>query len=161
MLFESLLEIFKKSTVRPERRIVSKVLKRQQRTLKDDRYQQRIKDFQHPQGGWEYHSYKPLPSAVFTVRLLELEPGDGDEIHCKLRNVHLGDERVQYEALSYTWGTPILRQFIWCDGKVLPVTQNLYNALRRLRQTNEKKLLWIDAICINQEDLEERNHQVV
>lgn len=124
-------------------------------------YHQHVDIFHPPPGDWERYRYTPLPNAVFTVRLMQLEPGDGDEIHCKLRNVHLGDARVQYEALSYTWGSQIFQRFLLCEGKVLPVTQNLYDALKRLRQPDRPTMLWVDAVCINQEDTQERSHQVI
>lgn len=70
-----------------------------------------------------------------------------------------------YEALSYTWGSPKSRKAIFTqdsDGerrKIL-VTKNLALALGHLRSTTAPRALWIDAICINQEDINERNAQV-
>ncbi|MCJ1446332.1 MAG: hypothetical protein MMC23_006837 [Stictis urceolatum] len=118
-----------------------------------------IKSFQAPKEPWEYYRYHALPEEVFAVRLMELKPGTG-EIHCELHNAHLGNERVSYTALSYTWGTQILQQYIWCNGKVLPVTQNLFDALKQLRNQQNSVMLWIDAICINQANDDERSHQV-
>jgi hypothetical protein len=70
-----------------------------------------------------------------------------------------------YEALSYTWGSPKSRKAIFIQGldgehRKLLVTKNLALALRHLRSTMTPRTLWIDAICINQEDIKERNTQV-
>ncbi|POS79977.1 hypothetical protein DHEL01_v201619 [Diaporthe helianthi] len=70
-----------------------------------------------------------------------------------------------YEALSYVWGSTENRQTIHVqesegEHRKFLVTENLAQALRHLRSTIAKRTLWIDAICINQEDMEERNTQV-
>jgi len=66
-----------------------------------------------------------------------------------------------YEALSYEWGDPNSpRHTILLDGQPFKVRKNLFRALECLRDTEVPGALWIDAICINQEDLQERNHQV-
>lgn len=67
---------------------------------------------------------------------------------------------VTYEALSYVWGDATPTESIFCDGAVLRIPKNLFNALQHLRLRNRPRFLWIDAICINQNDIEERNHQV-
>lgn len=71
----------------------------------------------------------------------------------------------QFEALSYTWGSPKSCKAIFIqdsDGeqRKLLVTKNLALALRHLRSMTATRTLWIDAICINQEDIKERNTQV-
>jgi hypothetical protein len=65
-----------------------------------------------------------------------------------------------YEALSYTWGDPKAKETILCDGKKLEIGKSLFTALRTLRYTDRKRTLWIDAVCINQEDKEEKSYQV-
>lgn len=70
-----------------------------------------------------------------------------------------------YEALSYTWGDTTERRTIRLKSKSiswhdLPVTDNLSNALRRLRWRFKIRTLWIDAICINQRNVTERSRQV-
>lgn len=65
-----------------------------------------------------------------------------------------------YEALSYTWHGQALTENVLCDGRLLPVTRSLLEALQSLRRLTTSRLLWIDAICINQADLLERSHQV-
>ena len=94
------------------------------------------------------------------IRILELLPGKAeDTIHTKLAVAPLS-AGTKYEALSYVWGNPAYPLPIHVDGKVLKVTQNLRTALRHLRSPTESRTLWIDAICINQNDKEEKGHQV-
>lgn len=68
-----------------------------------------------------------------------------------------------YEALSYAWGDPTDTAPIYVgEGMTatLPVTRNCLNALKALRQSDRPRRMWIDAICINQTDLDERSSQV-
>ncbi len=63
--------------------------------------------------------------------------------------------------MSYTWGElGGARETIEVDGRHLPVQRNLFDFLRQLQVYNESWLLWIDAVCIDQGRLQERNHQV-
>lgn len=94
------------------------------------------------------------------VRLLLLLPGEfKDPICCNLLIAHL-DEKPYYKALSYVWGDPARRLPIFVNGQEHHITTNLYRALRRLRDVIEVRVLWIDALCINQNDISERSHQV-
>ena len=65
-----------------------------------------------------------------------------------------------YDALSYAWGDPEQVEEILVDGKKLGTARNLHTGLLRLRHPKERRRFWIDAICINQSDNHERNHQV-
>ncbi|TEY39986.1 hypothetical protein BOTCAL_0444g00080 [Botryotinia calthae] len=104
--------------------------------------------------------YQTLEVSRKEVRLVTLLPGDfSDDIHCTLTTVSLIDEPV-YQALSYVWGSPTSKCDIKLQGISFPVTTNLESALRYLRYRDLPRILWIDAICINQEDIPERNSQV-
>jgi hypothetical protein len=97
------------------------------------------------------------------LRLLQLRKGTGSTIQCELFQAWLDDEfddLMPYEALSYTWGGTELSNSVQIDGKSLGVTHNLYLALQHLRSEDEDRILWIDAMCIDQSDLKERGHQV-
>ncbi|CZR56700.1 uncharacterized protein PAC_06589 [Phialocephala subalpina] len=98
-----------------------------------------------------------------SIRLVALESGaEDDPIRCSLAYTSLDDE-PEYEALSYVWGDPAITTPIFLDGKLFDVTINLHGALHNLRNSEHDsppRLLWIDAICINQRDVQERNHQV-
>jgi hypothetical protein len=114
--------------------------------------------------------YKPLSLTAPQIRLVTIKPGpwEGDII-CSLETVYLNDHRP-YEALSYTWGSPFPwdgPEPIWpdrekpivLDGQQVKVKENLESALRHLRG-NRPRVMWIDAICINQNDTDEKNLQV-
>jgi hypothetical protein len=80
-------------------------------------------------------------------------------IHCDILHSNLADP-PRYEALSYTWGSPAECRDIYVNGKAYTVRQNLWCALLHLRSPTTSRCMWIDAICINQDDTRERNHQV-
>lgn len=95
-----------------------------------------------------------------SIRLLNLLPGRRDEpIECKLVTTAL-DGAPQYEALSYCWGESDLSQAVTCNNQPFHIRRNLYNALQNLRQTDKARALWVDALCINQQDYTERNAQL-
>ncbi|KAI1178512.1 heterokaryon incompatibility protein-domain-containing protein [Nemania sp. FL0916] len=70
------------------------------------------------------------------------------------------DEQIEYDALSYTWGAPEFPRSLTCNTVTFPITENLYQALQHIRDKQNEHYLWIDAICINQGDNEEKAHQV-
>ena len=98
------------------------------------------------------------------IRLLNLEPADqyDSAVHCSLETVEHDDstKAPDYEALSYIWGDAKERRFIQVNGCPFQVTANLEFALRYLRLPSVTRVLWIDAICINQRDLSEKTCQV-
>ena len=88
-----------------------------------------------------------------------MQPGSfSDPLRCTL-SAHDLPEPPPYEALSYTWGENV-GHYIDCDGRSLFIRENLYSALRRLRQERTARLLWVDAVCINQSNIAERNQQI-
>lgn len=82
-----------------------------------------------------------------------------DEIHCTFSLVSLDDE-PEYEALSYVWGDQEDLATIYVHNCPFLITRNLYDALLHMRQTGER-VLWADALCINQADLAEQASQVL
>ncbi|KAI0166475.1 heterokaryon incompatibility protein-domain-containing protein [Xylariaceae sp. FL1272] len=85
-----------------------------------------------------------------------------DELVAEWKSV--SSKRIEYEALSWCWGNddPEYAVKILEDDKTfkIKVRRDLALALKYLRKSDEARTLWIDAICINQDDPEERNHQV-
>ncbi|KAF2127649.1 hypothetical protein P153DRAFT_320023 [Dothidotthia symphoricarpi CBS 119687] len=69
-------------------------------------------------------------------------------------------ESVFYEALSYMWGDPAPVDTVLISGRVLPIAANLATALYQLRYIDRPLSIWCDAICISQDDLDERAEQV-
>lgn len=106
-----------------------------------------------------YH-FEPLVSAS-GIRLLRLFPGSRvEDICCEIVHVDL-NHHPAYDATSYTWGDPFLcKRVFCCTSEVLVVTKNCEAALRDLRLLRQERLLWIDAMCIDQTNIHERNHQV-
>ncbi|CAN9208353.1 unnamed protein product [Alternaria alternata] len=133
------------------------------------------------------YSYTRIPS--HQVRLLIIKPGAFDEqISASLLVVNddqLGSDQCPYAALSYNWGlgggvdqTIIIQDDpaslpaisvrtvedafkTAMNHKMLKVQQNLYDALKHLRHEKERVGLWVDALCINQFDITEKEEQVL
>ena len=128
--------------------------------------------------------YQPLTGHQ-DIRVLELHPGRyEEELNCSLHVCWVDFEYpvdpetkwhpntlhamscttntpVWYTALSYVWGDPALVNTISCNGKPFAITKNLELALRHLRHNDVSILLWVDQLCINQDDFEEKSQQVV
>jgi hypothetical protein len=106
--------------------------------------------------------YQPL-KAPRSIRLLTIIPGtEGDRIQILLAPIEL-DKTPPFEALSYCWGSPEPSVKITCNGEPMNVTPNIAAALEMLRfpdQTDIARVFWIDFICINEDDLDERAQQV-
>lgn len=65
-----------------------------------------------------------------------------------------------HEALSYAWGTAPTQTPIYIDGRPLDIRPNLEGALRHLRLPTQARRLWVDAVCIDQSNVDERTRQV-
>ncbi|CAN9100710.1 unnamed protein product [Alternaria alternata] len=96
-----------------------------------------------------------------TFRLLRIVPAIDQhqqlECTCHLYNI---DGAPQYEALSYVWGSPTPSVEILCNGQTVEIGPELSYALRRLRLRHSPRIIWADALCINQQDDAEKSHQV-
>ncbi|KAH3956880.1 hypothetical protein HBH64_240440 [Parastagonospora nodorum] len=97
-----------------------------------------------------------------SIRLVELLPGDvGSPLACNIVDARKNNE-PKYEALSYAWGEPTMSHTVreLASQATLHITSNLSQALHAIRYENTPRVIWIDAICINQSDLREKGHQV-
>ena len=131
--------------------------------------------------------YQPL-TGTHDIRVLELYAGEpDDELSCSLhicsvvfeypvehvtslgtqhrpRTLHAtsctSGTPIWYTALSYVWGNPALVKTMTCNGKDFAVTKKLDLALHHLRRSDVSIMLWVDQICINQDDLQEKGQQV-
>ncbi|MCJ1390761.1 hypothetical protein MMC18_003622 [Xylographa bjoerkii] len=133
------------------------------------------------------YKYTDLASDSDEIRLLVLHPGQYEEkIECSLMTVASNDRKLHYEALSYHWGVDEPTKEIWIrsfkgsfQGKAVKnirgfhniahyvkphkfyIRSNLFAALRQFRDTERELVLWIDALCINQDNQQEKNRQVL
>ncbi|KAJ4244781.1 hypothetical protein NW762_014358 [Fusarium torreyae] len=108
------------------------------------------------------YAYRPLLNPRDT-RVAVLEPADhfNDTLRLSLKRVSLNSlGRTRYEALSYVWGPITGDRRVYCDGKLLNITPNCESALRYLRLRRKPRVLWIDALCINQNSNAEKSRQV-
>ncbi|KAG4028112.1 hypothetical protein MFRU_024g00820 [Monilinia fructicola] len=103
--------------------------------------------------------YKPLKSAT-AIRLAVIHPGSNDNpIECHLIHAKLGE--TAYEALSYEWKEASQNDpMIIVNDKRIIIRKNLYHALKQIRLPETYRYIWIDALCINQRKIKERNSQV-
>lgn len=95
-----------------------------------------------------------------SIRLLRLSPGTAPQPLEFSLEEHLLRDCPSFEAISYVWGDATTRVPALCSGHGLEITKSLAAALSRLRCAESSRLLWADAICINQGDLIERGNQV-
>ena len=128
----------------------------------------------------------PLDAKSQQIRLFRLEGGTGrlcgslvvcslqryqeeqhgqdpidDGIRKRQRNSQTQGPRPGFEALSYTWGESLHDEYVEVQDLIrIPITDNLARALRRLRHRTRPRDLWIDAVCVDQKNLEERSLQV-
>jgi hypothetical protein len=111
---------------------------------------------------WLYLGYKYGPTLpIGSIRVLGLLPGKtGDPIRCTLQTRILDEAEDSYEAISYCWGSEPDLVTIFCDGRCLSITRNLFDALQQFRDPKRVRYLWADSICINQQDQIEKGHQV-
>ena len=104
--------------------------------------------------------HSPLSKSAKAIRLLDLHPAyeKQAEVRGRIRDANL-DNRPSYKALSYVWGNPEVTLPIIVNGGTYRVTENCYAALQRLRNTDQSRV-WVDAVCINQGDDQEKSAQI-
>lgn len=100
------------------------------------------------------------------IRLIEVLPGHvNSPVFCKFhRHALISPDLIKFRALSYTWGNPEPMSTIFVDNIAFKVRHNLLLFLQRYRleghESSGDQLIWIDALCIDQSNIAERNHQV-
>ncbi|KAH7146846.1 heterokaryon incompatibility protein-domain-containing protein [Dactylonectria estremocensis] len=106
------------------------------------------------------YEYTALSHPKGSIRLLTIQADNQDEpLRGQLTETAL-EEHPKYITLSYTWGGATATKDLQLDGKRFKIRPNVFDALRRLRKNLGSFTIWIDAICINQDDLDERSAQV-
>jgi hypothetical protein len=95
------------------------------------------------------------------IRLLELSRGSPDDpIEVCLSRVSLHSTAIKYEAISYAWGDATECETVNTPQGTIEVPLSLHRVLRRLRYRHQARVLWADAVCINQRDKVEKSHQI-
>ncbi|KAF2114391.1 heterokaryon incompatibility protein-domain-containing protein [Lophiotrema nucula] len=108
------------------------------------------------------YSYTSLTTPD-SIRLLVLNPSKdtNEDPVCKIREIQLKNPSdVDFEALSYTWGPLVFDQDLYLGRSRYKVTKSLHSALRYLRFPDKPRVIWVDAICINQNDNAEKSQQL-
>lgn len=105
------------------------------------------------------YNYAPLDARSIRVVVLSAAPNASHELNGRFETLSLDRPSKKFKALSYTWNGPLSRNLA-VEGKSLLITPNCEAALRRLRSTKNELTIWIDAVCINQDDMSERSQQV-
>ncbi|KAH5748302.1 hypothetical protein HBI17_119900 [Parastagonospora nodorum] len=130
----------------------------------------------------QHYQYAPLDRESDTIRLLRLLPSEVDKAEIRVELLeydlrhsqqslhsyeafsyflrHSQQSRHSYEALSYVWGGLETTQSILIGDEELRITSNLHAALLRLRDITFPRILWVDAVCINQSDESEKELQI-
>jgi len=110
--------------------------------------------------------HQPLDPQSVEIRLLCVEH-DSDKlqpIRLTVKHVRLADD-CDFVALSYTWGleSPNHDVYIRCTGSeagTYNIRQNLYDFFKEMRREDDQTWFWVDQICINQADLQEKSEQI-
>lgn len=103
--------------------------------------------------------YAPLSESEHAIRLCYILPGNWqDKLECYMVTEAIGSS--EYRCLSYCWGAADVTECVNINGHDVFVRRNLACAVRRLRARNMSSAVWIDAICINQQDSAEKSSQV-
>ncbi|ERF73927.1 hypothetical protein EPUS_05350 [Endocarpon pusillum Z07020] len=110
----------------------------------------------------DFFRHHPLENANTQLGILTLKPAQSlhAPLICSIETHNFGDH-LEYEALSYVWGSTLQTSTIMLNEKKFSVTRTLEGALRYLRKSSNGRRLWIDTISINQNDFKEKNAQVL
>ncbi|KAH7014175.1 heterokaryon incompatibility protein-domain-containing protein [Microdochium trichocladiopsis] len=116
------------------------------------------------------YQYRPLLPRQ--IRVLSLSPGARDgALTGELEVVNLDDvngagnqdtasQTHAFEALSYVWGIDIKSHVLEVSGTSIAITASLNSALTRIRYSDRPRIVWADAVCINQGDISEKEEQI-
>lgn len=106
--------------------------------------------------------YEPLISNSKPFRLITVQPGQFDApLLCTLSHELLNVEPLpQYETISYCWGDASLRNVLTLNDHPVSVPASTAAALRCIRNLDTDRTVWLDAVCIDQRNIDERSQQV-
>lgn len=108
--------------------------------------------------------YDVLDASLKEIRILTVHAATRcptELVRCTISHVSLLNKtRASYETVSYVWGDATARRQILVNGRLLDLAANTERAIRRFRQRDKDRTLWIDGACINQCDLAKRSQQI-
>lgn len=105
--------------------------------------------------------YSPLEDAAAQIRLLRICSSNTATEKVELRMTsHFIRDAPEFVAISYTWGSPSNISSVLLNDSWIEVRENCHNALLQCRQQNIKQHIWIDSICINQDNVDEKGTKV-
>jgi hypothetical protein len=110
------------------------------------------------------YQYYPLPRLFFRLLKLDASRARSGQVICSIEK-HVEFFCPDYEAISYCWGTGDKTHSIAVDvggGQMqqIKITKSAYNVIAALCPIQGERYLWIDSICINQDDRDERDSQI-
>lgn len=112
-----------------------------------------------PSADFRYNPAGEILSGSY--RICRVLPGRfEDPVRCSLQEVAVRDAGVPFFALSYCWESQAAADVVWLDDRPVKITRNLFAALRNARATGSIVDLWIDQLCIDQNNIIDRNEQV-
>ncbi|KAH8671524.1 heterokaryon incompatibility protein-domain-containing protein [Xylariales sp. PMI_506] len=113
-------------------------------------------------GSLQPYQYEPLPAAAST-RIVEIQPSLDDPdapLQCVIKAINVAEDPY-YEAISYTWGGQLRTEKLMVNGGYeVSITRTIYDALHRFRQRLEVRRVWVDGICIDQDNDQDKGHQI-
>ena len=114
----------------------------------------------HGSAAAPYHSL-PIPPSSKCIRVLDVD-GASTEAAAVVGHLRIVDLETSpdFTAISYVWGSPKDNRTITCNGVDIVVSVNGYSALQHLRTRFGAFTIWIDAICIDQKNTKEKEHQI-
>jgi hypothetical protein len=105
-------------------------------------------------------SYTYLPLGHRQIRLIRLEPGSGDApLEGSIEHVSV-DSPGKFSAISYAWGIADYSQALTTPTGPIIITMSLFSVLKEIREKGDRPLLWVDAVCIDQENSDEKVTQI-
>ena len=110
------------------------------------------------------YNYRLLQPTVQEIRVLHINQhrnvSDRTPMRCKLKHISLQDVPVEpFLAVSYCWGSSKKRVPLFVDGQNVTIPQTAAIAIQKLSKGSSYPL-WIDAVCIDQNNLQEKSQQV-
>ncbi|KAI0100617.1 heterokaryon incompatibility protein-domain-containing protein [Nemania sp. FL0031] len=107
--------------------------------------------------GHDIYQYRGL--GLFEFRLVRLFAKRMSAIKCEIIHFSLTDP-PPYTGISYAWGDADDKRSIQISNLNIPVAVSLFGALDAVRRTDSDVLIWVDALCIDQQNRDERSEQV-